>query len=873
MEQVRSNNIRYKLLYVHLRNLFQYVHKHLSFNYFHFKDICTAISKKERISQWIHSRILYTGNIRDFFNDGTLLCSLINSAIPGACTNPDRHWKKPPIHGQALAYKYLGIVPVSFLTHFYLFIVLSLHLNKIIRIHFYFILFLFQLFTESDFDKPLMTQMQEKKFIDYLTQIQQAMCKISIPQHNELKFTSNYLARGMGLIAGDEKRKNTFFVYRNTTITFVDNDNNIFISIRGPYNSYGSTTIQSFINNNNNDQINKNNRKNKKTKGATSHSNTNNNKPFFKALQLNTLINNKLQDKNEIPIRIAFEINRAKIIYIPESAGIYEICLITNGAHLMGSPYNVQILENTTGIVDNFNDDNNDTTQKNNVIKKRVISRTINFVDEEISYEEYENYKRSCMEKVIREHEMLVEKERRDSSIVEDFKTIIDNDDNIDKINVNDSVVEDVNNVTSEENKNEIENEVNIEEYEFVSSNDDESEGGGRKITEIIKQEYEAIDQENHSQDGNNNNVNKSLSAVDVLRNEIQLKKMNFLNSTLSDNESIISASEIIENNLKFCENYDKFANNDNNSNNDDDNKDTTSYLETSPICNNHIVQEVVDSNTTNNEDVVNSDVFPHPTTKDVIRTVEEKRKNLKKVQHLNCTQNEISLNVTSSLDDAIEQTTDNRTTLVVGTTDECISNTDDNCMRILDVLDCLKGDNSYNYITCSLPNLSNNEDNVIKDNYRIRSHSLDVNEICSIRTAYKERKAYWLKLLNENNELQRNDVNNIEKISEEGCKRKITMRARRRRTMTLPIKMKLINSTFSYSANDVSHAKEKSTPYTKYENLTFPSIEERKAIFSSENSINDNNYNNNNKMKTEDNSNTDCSSSVSSSSKGNLIN
>jgi hypothetical protein len=40
------------------------------------------------------------------------LCTLINSVVPGACPNPHRHWRKPPLHAQALAYKYLGLVPV-----------------------------------------------------------------------------------------------------------------------------------------------------------------------------------------------------------------------------------------------------------------------------------------------------------------------------------------------------------------------------------------------------------------------------------------------------------------------------------------------------------------------------------------------------------------------------------------------------------------------------------------------------------------------------------------------------------------------------------------------------------------------------------------
>lgn len=612
------------------------------------------------------------------------------------------------------------------------------------------------------------------------------MCKIAVPHQNELKITSNYLARGMGLIAGDEKRKNTFYIYRNTT-TFVDSDN-IFISIRGPYNSYGRTSIQSFVNNP---------RKYKSNPNVTKTSPSN--KAFFKTFHLNTLINNKAQDKNDIPINIDFETNRAKITFIPQNAGVYEICLITNGSHLMGSPYNVQVLKNLTGIVDTFNNESKDMSPKKNLLKKRVISRVINFVDEQMSYEEYENYKKSCMDKVIKDHEMLIEKERRDSSIAEDFKIFNGLTGNV---------------------KNEFEKESSIEEYEIISSND-ESEGSGR-IVEKLKHQYEAIDETTLECSIQDNNNNVRCLSTEELRNEIQIKKMNFLNSTLSDSESIISSVIIADTSDKSYQSSEKSDNDGCTSNGIKIDK------EASPVCNNHIEQEV---HSTNNKAVF-SEEFPHP-IKDVKRTVQEKRKNLKKSHHLNCIQNEITLKETSSFDS--EQTT------------ESIS-TDDNRMRILSVLECLKRDNSYNYITSSLPNLSNNED-VISDNYRIRSHSLDINEICSIRAAYKERKAYWLKLLDDHKssapELDKHNVPN------ERSRKNI-------RRMTLPNKIKL-NCMFSYSANDVSsHAKEKSS-YTKNENLTFPSIKERKAIFSSENNINENRYY---KRKIEDRS--ICSSSNS---------
>lgn len=46
------------------------------------------------------------------WKNGSLLCSLVNSVVPEACLNPHCHFGHPPEHGQALAYKYLGVKPV-----------------------------------------------------------------------------------------------------------------------------------------------------------------------------------------------------------------------------------------------------------------------------------------------------------------------------------------------------------------------------------------------------------------------------------------------------------------------------------------------------------------------------------------------------------------------------------------------------------------------------------------------------------------------------------------------------------------------------------------------------------------------------------------
>lgn len=88
----------------------------------YFLVFCPSLSKRKRLLKWTCNRLPRTwssqsrtlsGGIQELWSDGSLLCTLINTEIPGACPNPHRHWKKPPTHAQALAYKYFGVVPVG----------------------------------------------------------------------------------------------------------------------------------------------------------------------------------------------------------------------------------------------------------------------------------------------------------------------------------------------------------------------------------------------------------------------------------------------------------------------------------------------------------------------------------------------------------------------------------------------------------------------------------------------------------------------------------------------------------------------------------------------------------------------------------------
>lgn len=94
--------------------------------YLLFSVFCPTFSRRDKLLKWASSRLPLTwstqsrtlsGGINDLWSDGSLLCTLINTAIPGACPDPHRHWKKSPTHAQAIAYKYFGLAPVSTALH------------------------------------------------------------------------------------------------------------------------------------------------------------------------------------------------------------------------------------------------------------------------------------------------------------------------------------------------------------------------------------------------------------------------------------------------------------------------------------------------------------------------------------------------------------------------------------------------------------------------------------------------------------------------------------------------------------------------------------------------------------------------------------
>ncbi|CAG9863670.1 unnamed protein product [Phyllotreta striolata] len=297
--------------------------------------LCPCFIKRENIVKWACNRLPRTwssntvetlsGGVKELWNDGSLLCTLINSARPGACPNPHRHWKQPPSHAQALAYKYFGVTPV---------------------------------FSNEELNRNINSSL-ERKFIGYLSDVQQSINKISEISEENSRFSSQYIVRGMGLFSGEQHKKTTFYIYLNDRC---DNDDtkedNIIIHVKGPFGTYGEAVAPKLVN------------KRRKLKRKTKQERRSSIQFIENLMQSNAWNFTRAQRKNineGVEIETAMENDRIRVSYVPTNYGMYEISMISGGELLKGCPFNVHIFINEL----------NDVNQSDKVVSKaRKVIKT-----------------------------------------------------------------------------------------------------------------------------------------------------------------------------------------------------------------------------------------------------------------------------------------------------------------------------------------------------------------------------------------------------------------------------------------------------------------------------------------------------------------
>ncbi|XP_072385201.1 uncharacterized protein [Diabrotica undecimpunctata] len=323
--------------------------------------LCPRFIKKEALLKWASGRLPPTwsshyaktlsGGIEDLWRDGSLLCTLINASIPGACPNPHRHWKKPPVHAQAMAYKYFGVIPI---------------------------------FSNEELQKTLNSQL-ERKFIKYLSEIQISMNKIAENNEKEKKITERYIVRGMGVFSGEQYKMAEFYVYLDENCDD-DNESNIIIQIRGPFGSFGEAISPKLIN-----------RKRKfKRKIKTQRRSSIKLIENLQSFQWNFSRSQKKVPSEEIDVEATLENDRIKVCYIPKNYGMYEINMIAGGELIKGCPFNVHIF---------VNEKNESEVTLKSLRHSRTIRKVIDSSEEKMS-----STRSQAIQEVIFEEKQLIHK-------------------------------------------------------------------------------------------------------------------------------------------------------------------------------------------------------------------------------------------------------------------------------------------------------------------------------------------------------------------------------------------------------------------------------------------------------------------------------
>lgn len=172
-----------------------------------------------------------------------------------------------------------------------------------------------------------------------------------------MKYSSLYIARGMGLATGEQYKESIFYIYPNKKSN--DASSSLLIQIRGPYGTYGQACVPAFFNNKPIPQINI---------------------PEFpetkSAKDLPTINIKNAESTTDIEVNVEMEKDRAKVTYIARNFGMYEINLISNGELTQGCPYNVNIIPSILR--------ENDKNIQNLVGKKRIVSKFIQKISKKV---------------------------------------------------------------------------------------------------------------------------------------------------------------------------------------------------------------------------------------------------------------------------------------------------------------------------------------------------------------------------------------------------------------------------------------------------------------------------------------------------------
>ncbi|XP_046967019.1 uncharacterized protein LOC124535039 isoform X2 [Vanessa cardui] len=322
--------------------------------------------QKQSILQWLgEAGPVRVENLEVVWRHGWIVCGVLDTALPGACAGhpPTRLTLK---HAQAIADHYLGVEPA--------FTRIELEANDSISRH------------------------QEWKLMNYLENIRLALSKITPPASKTIshtnqqaspktsQFTLNYIARGSGLTAAQVNNKVYFKIYPTAQQSLDPGE--ITILINGPNETYGMTVIPPILGK---AQMIRQNLLGLQSKSKY----TDNVLPITQGTAY--LRNYGLNDMNktfyipkskyDIDIETELKQDHARIAYVANLEGKYEVSITSRGQNVVGSPFTVTASNNIVGILERDSfclEDGEEIDIVDVKTDRKVVLRIVDFVTEKM---------------------------------------------------------------------------------------------------------------------------------------------------------------------------------------------------------------------------------------------------------------------------------------------------------------------------------------------------------------------------------------------------------------------------------------------------------------------------------------------------------
>ncbi|XP_028968311.1 uncharacterized protein LOC100907901 [Galendromus occidentalis] len=246
--------------------------------------------KDEKLLDWVRSRVdkIEIENFSSSWRSGVLLCALVDSIVPGSCPRYDLLNEENRLGNAQLAVQLLEKLSIkSFLT--------AQELAD----------------DDADIEKPLKALLTQLRMTAAKRRLRHALKSpsddASAPQNSE------FFAKGMGLIFAVKGRKASFNIFRRGQRAF-----SFVIEIQGPDGTLGSALIT-----------------HKSVRNQASNS---------------KLKRQLSSESKKIAIDYSLTDEMISVFYTPVTSGKHTLNIVSQGQHILRSPYDVSVDCNTTEV-------------------------------------------------------------------------------------------------------------------------------------------------------------------------------------------------------------------------------------------------------------------------------------------------------------------------------------------------------------------------------------------------------------------------------------------------------------------------------------------------------------------------------------------